>query len=62
MFPKTIETKRLLLRPPVPDDAERIFRAYARDPEVTRYLVFVTHTSVETTRASLRSAGIDGAS
>lgn len=50
MFPDTVETLRLHLRRPVPTDAERIFQAYAQDREVTRYLVWVCHTSVETTK------------
>ncbi len=50
MFPNTVETRRLRLRRPVPRDADPIFRAYAQDHEVTRYLVWVPHTSVETTR------------
>lgn len=50
MLPKKVETRRLRLRRPVPGDADLIFRAYARDPEVTRYLVWVPHTSVEMTR------------
>lgn len=50
LFPDTIETPRLHLRRPVPADAERIFQTYAQDPEVTRYLEWVPHTSVETTR------------
>ena len=50
MFPDTVETPRLHLRRPVPTDAERIFQTYAHDPEVTRYLEWVPHTSVETTK------------
>ena len=50
MFPDTVETLRLHLRRPVPTDAERIFQTYAQDVEVTRYLVWVPHTSVETTK------------
>ena len=50
MFPNTVETRRLLLRRPVPGDADLIFRAYAQDHQVTRYLVWVPHASVETTR------------
>src|SRR3954466_2085133 len=49
-FPDSVETSRLRLRRPVPADAERIFQAYAQDREVTRYLVWVPHTSVETTK------------
>ncbi len=50
MFPDTVETPRLHLRRPVTADAERIFQKYAQDPEVTRYVEWVPHTSVETTR------------
>ena len=53
MFPETIETPRLLLRKPIPADAEVIFRTYAQDTEVTRYLVWRPHTSVETTKTFL---------
>jgi [ribosomal protein S5]-alanine N-acetyltransferase len=49
-FPIAVETPRLHLRRPVPTDAERIFQAYAQDREVTRYLEWVPHASVETTR------------
>ena len=50
MFPDNVETPRLHLRRPVPTDADRIFRTYAQDHEVTRYLEWVPHTCVETTR------------
>lgn len=50
MFPDTVETLRLHLRRPVTTDAERIFQRYAQDPEVTRYLEWIPHTSVETTK------------
>lgn len=44
--PEVIETPRLLLRKPIaPDDAPRIFSAYAHDPEVTRYLTWRPHQS-----------------
>ena len=49
VFPDTVETLRLHLRRPVTADAERIFQAYAQDGEVTRYLEWLPHTSVETT-------------
>jgi [ribosomal protein S5]-alanine N-acetyltransferase len=49
--PETFSTTRLLLRPPVRADAEAIFRAYAHDPEVTRYLIWRPHADVETTYA-----------
>ena len=50
MLPEPIDTKRLLLRRPLPEDADAIFEAYAQDREVTRYLVWRPHTAVETTR------------
>jgi ribosomal-protein-alanine N-acetyltransferase len=50
MFPDTVETPRLHLRRPVPRDAERIFQTYAQDREVTRYLRWVPHTTVEKTK------------
>jgi [ribosomal protein S5]-alanine N-acetyltransferase len=50
VFPDTVETPRLHLRRPIPTDAEQIFQTYAQDVEVTRYLVWVPHTSVEATK------------
>ncbi|MFI4946852.1 MAG: GNAT family N-acetyltransferase, partial [Burkholderiales bacterium] len=38
-----------MLRRPQPDDAETIFARYASDPEVTRYLSFPRHASLENT-------------
>ena len=46
-YPEHIETDRLLLRPPRLSDALAIFE-YASDPEVTRYMDWPTHTSLET--------------
>lgn len=51
--PETIKTERLLLRKPVIDDAEEIFERYASDPEVTRYLGWPMHESVDDTRVFL---------
>ena len=48
-----IETERLLLRKPHADDAEAIFRRYAGDAEVTRYLSWPTHRRLEQTQAFL---------
>jgi [ribosomal protein S5]-alanine N-acetyltransferase len=50
VFPDTVETLRLHLRHPVPTDAERIFQTYAQDREVTRYVEWVPHTCVGTTK------------
>jgi RimJ/RimL family protein N-acetyltransferase len=50
----TLETERLVLRPPVPEDAEPLAPMYA-DPEVTRYLgQGQTLTPEETERSVLR--------
>jgi RimJ/RimL family protein N-acetyltransferase len=51
--PERVETARLVLRRPVPADAEPIFSRYSADAEVTRYLSFKRHLSVEETRAFL---------
>ena len=47
---KTIETERLILRPFTLADAEVMFRNWASDPEVTKYLSWPTHDSVEVSR------------
>lgn len=46
----TLETDRLILRPFVPEDAEEMFYGWANDPEVTKYLTWPPHESVETTK------------
>ena len=51
--PSRIETERLLLRRPEPDDVQAIFDRYASDVEVTRYLSWPRHTSVDQTRRFL---------
>ena len=47
---KRLETERLILRPFTSEDGDVMFRNWASDPEVTRYLTWPTHDSVETTR------------
>jgi RimJ/RimL family protein N-acetyltransferase len=56
MFPTILTTERLVLRPPTVDDAEAFFERYTSDPDVTRYLSWRTHATVEESRAYL--AGI----
>jgi RimJ/RimL family protein N-acetyltransferase len=51
MFPVELETRRLRLRRPRMSDAESVFRKYAQDAEVTRYLQWRPHSSVDTTRS-----------
>ena len=48
-----VETARLVLQRPREADVEAIFRTYASDLEVTRYLGWPRHVSVEQTRAFL---------
>ena len=49
----TIETERLLLRQFTMADAEPMFRNWASDNDVTKYITWPTHTSVEVTEAVL---------
>ena len=47
-----LETSRLVLRRPTADDLDGIF-AYASDPDVTRYVGFPRHLSLDQTRGFL---------
>jgi RimJ/RimL family protein N-acetyltransferase len=51
--PEILDTDRLILRPPVLDDTESIFQKYAQDPEVTRFLTWRPHESIDVTRVFL---------
>ena len=44
---QVLSTERLMLRPFTSADAEAMFRNWASDPEVTKFLTWPTHTSVE---------------
>ena len=48
-----IETERLILRPFVAEDAEDMYRNWASDPEVTKFLTWPPHTSVEISKMLL---------
>lgn len=52
-FPARWESERLALREPVLEDAEWIFRDYAQDPEVSRYLSWRPHGSLSETQSYL---------
>lgn len=52
--PQEILTDRLRLRPPTESDAESIFARYSQDPEVSLYLSWTPHRSIDDTRAFLR--------
>jgi [ribosomal protein S5]-alanine N-acetyltransferase len=51
--PDRIETARLTLRRPQRTDADAIFRGFASDPEVTRYVGWPMHRSIEHTNGFL---------
>ncbi|BBX60974.1 N-acetyltransferase [Mycobacterium saskatchewanense] len=48
--PDRITGPRLVLRPPILDDAGALFQRVARDPEVTKYLLWAPHRDVAATR------------
>ena len=52
---KALETERLILRRAVPTDAEPMFRNWASDPEVTKYLTWRPHENIEVTRSIVGS-------
>jgi [ribosomal protein S5]-alanine N-acetyltransferase len=47
MFPDSLHTSRLALRPVVPEDARTIFDTYGQDPEVSRFTVWTPHQKLE---------------
>lgn len=57
--PERIETERLVIRRPLASDAGAIFARYAGDPEVTKFLGWSTHRSVDDTRAFLRFSDVE---
>lgn len=48
-----IETDRLLLRQFVMDDAKDMFDNWANDPEVTKFLLWTTHTDINVTKTTV---------
>ena len=52
---QTIETERLILRQARIEDAEPMFRNWANDPEVTKFLTWPTNGKVEFTEKLLAS-------
>ena len=48
-----IETKRLILRRFKIEDAEDMYNNWASDPEVTRYLTWLPHSSAQVTKSLL---------
>ena len=52
---QTIETPRLILRKARMEDAEAMFRNWANDAEVTKYLTWPPHGDIEVTKKLLAS-------
>lgn len=50
---KNIETERLILRRFTLDDADAMYRNWASDDEVTKYLTWPAHSSVDITKMVL---------
>lgn len=50
---QTLQTPRLILRKAVCEDAQAMFRNWASDPDVTKYLTWPTHENQETSRSVL---------
>ena len=48
-----LETERLILRQTSITDAEQMFKNWASDPEVTKYLFWETHANIEATKEVL---------
>jgi len=51
---KLLETDRLILREFVPEDAPAMYRNWAADPEVTRFLTWPPHASLHITEEVIR--------
>jgi [ribosomal protein S5]-alanine N-acetyltransferase len=56
--PKSLKTDRLSLRKAKLADAEAIFRQYATDPEVTKYVSWRAHRNLEETRDYMRMCSL----
>jgi len=54
-----LETERLILRMPVPDDAEAVF-VWVSDPKVNRFMPYALYTDVEQARSWLASLADPG--
>ena len=52
---RKIETERLILRRFVIEDADDMFNGWCNDPEVSKYLTWPPHGSVEVTKSLLNA-------
>lgn len=50
-----LETERLILRKLTLGDAENMFKNWASDDEVTKYLVWESHKNLEVTKEYLKN-------
>lgn len=55
-LPLELETQRLILRKPVPEDVLPIYQGYVRDPEVIRYLAFRGGQTLDDVEAFVKRA------
>lgn len=51
-----METERLILRMPQPEDAHAMFKRWAQDSDVTRYLTWRPHVSFDESQAAIARA------
>ena len=54
-MPERIETERLVLRVPCMEDTEDVFAGWAQDKDVTRYLTWPPHQTIEQTEQFIQS-------
>ena len=54
-IPERMETARLLLRAPLLEDAAVVFAGWAQDKEVTRYLTWRPHQTIQETERFIQS-------
>ena len=59
-MPVHMETVRLTLRPPHAEDAVAMFNNWAQDVEVTHYLTWRPHISLEQSQAAVARARMEG--
>ena len=62
MITPTLKTERILLRPLSVSDAEAVFNNWATDPDVTKYMRWSPHKSIEVTLEWLTAEEADIAS